>query len=440
MTILARSQNPSADPPRTFSAPQGSASVHLDALRGLAAFSVFLVHWRIAFFVESAQIAKPSLLTSIADCFSSLGQQWVMVFFVLSGYLVGGSVLRNMHDGRWSWREYLLARLSRLYIVLLPALVLGAAFDRMGMNLPGSELHYGLHGGVGAVILNARLNLTLPVFLANVSFLQCIPWHGLAGGMMPTFGSNIPLWSLTYEFWYYMAFPVLVLALSPRQSRRARLACTLALILWVWFVGERITLFSIPWLMGVAIRTLPAFPALRAAWARRAVIGAAIALFTAGLVVSRSNPTWFMQILVAEGAAMLVWVLLGCASGKTPGWYNRLAQRAARSSYTLYLIHTPFLVFLKTALHLPLFQPSWGSLVPTLAVMAVILIYAQLVYEFFEKHTDQVRGWIMEHWMGRPMVVAQAFSRALPPTRGKPVVSAVEAESLQSAEAEKIPA
>jgi peptidoglycan/LPS O-acetylase OafA/YrhL len=32
----------------------------------------------------------------------------VMVFFALSGYLVGGSALRAMGKNRWSWGNYLL--------------------------------------------------------------------------------------------------------------------------------------------------------------------------------------------------------------------------------------------------------------------------------------------------------------------------------------------
>lgn len=60
---------------------------------------------------------------------SGLGQQWVIVFFVLSGYLVGGSVLRSMALDRWSWRGYLLNRMTRLYTVRVPALVLGAVLD-----------------------------------------------------------------------------------------------------------------------------------------------------------------------------------------------------------------------------------------------------------------------------------------------------------------------
>ena len=54
------------------------------------------------------------------------GHTAVIIFFVLSGYLVGKHVYLAFNTGRWSWREYAIKRLSRLWIVLIPALILTA--------------------------------------------------------------------------------------------------------------------------------------------------------------------------------------------------------------------------------------------------------------------------------------------------------------------------
>jgi len=102
---------------RPNSLPKGSPSVHLDALRGFAALSVLLNHWRDALFVDYPRLAHHNPLTAVAYLVAGLGHQWVIVFFVLSGYLVGGSVLRSVSAGRWSWRSYLLARLTRLSLM-----------------------------------------------------------------------------------------------------------------------------------------------------------------------------------------------------------------------------------------------------------------------------------------------------------------------------------
>ena len=52
---------------------------------------------------------------------SNYGHTAVIVFFLLSGYFVGGSVLRQVEAGTWSWQRYLTERMSRLWIVLIPA-------------------------------------------------------------------------------------------------------------------------------------------------------------------------------------------------------------------------------------------------------------------------------------------------------------------------------
>jgi peptidoglycan/LPS O-acetylase OafA/YrhL len=78
-----------------------------------------------------------------------------------------------------------------------------------------------------------------------------------------------------------------------------------------------------------------------------------------------------------------------------------MARRAAHSSYTLYLVHLPMVIFLKATLHLPRAYPGWHVLLIGTGVLAAIVLYAQLVYEAFEKNTDRVRRWLRPYVMGR---------------------------------------
>jgi peptidoglycan/LPS O-acetylase OafA/YrhL len=93
-------------------------------------------------------------LIAAAYLITGLGHQWVIVFFVLSGYLVGGSVLRSVAVNHWSWRVYLLNRLTRLYAVLIPALVFGGLLD-LGAST-SSEYP------VSTVVTPERMNSQLP--------------------------------------------------------------------------------------------------------------------------------------------------------------------------------------------------------------------------------------------------------------------------------------
>lgn len=124
---MSEAANP--QPPANLRSPHGVASVHLDALRGIAAIGVCLSHLRDVFFRDYPTLPHHSPLLALLYLATGLGHQWVIIFFVLSGYLVGGSVLRAHATDRWSWSGYLFNRLTRLYIVLFPALIFGGLID-----------------------------------------------------------------------------------------------------------------------------------------------------------------------------------------------------------------------------------------------------------------------------------------------------------------------
>ncbi len=99
--------------PVTTPAPAPSlapaTSFFLDALRVLAAFSVFFTH--------VAQLWYPRNYTPFEDRF---GARSVIIFFVLSGYVISYATFRREREPR----AYVVARLSRLYSVAAPAIVL----------------------------------------------------------------------------------------------------------------------------------------------------------------------------------------------------------------------------------------------------------------------------------------------------------------------------
>src|ERR1700744_2946758 len=121
-------------PPR-LSFSRTNASVLLDLMRALAALVVCVEHWRNFFFVDYNQVHDHRALFAVFYILTGAGHQAVVIFFVLSGYLISGSIFRLVESGKWSWRLYLTHRLVRLWIVLLPALVLGAILDNTGLAL-----------------------------------------------------------------------------------------------------------------------------------------------------------------------------------------------------------------------------------------------------------------------------------------------------------------
>ena len=67
----------------------------LDVVRGLSAIAVCAGHLRSVMFVDYSNLQTPSLLQKVFYGLTGLGHQAVMVFFVLSGFFVGGSILRK---------------------------------------------------------------------------------------------------------------------------------------------------------------------------------------------------------------------------------------------------------------------------------------------------------------------------------------------------------
>jgi peptidoglycan/LPS O-acetylase OafA/YrhL len=172
----------------------------VDVLRGLAAFLVMISHARNFILVDFGEGA-PSIFRAIFYLATGLGHFSVVIFFVLSGFLISQSVSRIDRRDPDSVLAYVIARCTRLWVVLLPALLLTAFWDCLAKSLTHSGFYHGemqyFHSGP-----RGPIELDILTFIENAAFLQTI--------VGPVYGSNTPLWSLACEFWYYLAFPALL--------------------------------------------------------------------------------------------------------------------------------------------------------------------------------------------------------------------------------------
>ena len=114
------------------SAPAGDLPTVLSMVRWVSAWLVMLGHLRAFLFLDFGELQGAGVITKAFYFATGLGHQAVMVFFVLSGYFVGGSVLSGLRKGSFSWGRYAQSRLTRLWMVLIPALLLTLAVDQMG--------------------------------------------------------------------------------------------------------------------------------------------------------------------------------------------------------------------------------------------------------------------------------------------------------------------
>ncbi len=364
----------------------------LDIIRGLAALEVALSHVRAFVFDGFNQVAHTGILVKIFYFLTGFGHQSVVIFFVLSGYLVGGAVLAAPKEG--FFLRYSVQRLSRLWIVLLPCLVATAVLDAWGYHAGGARF---LDGNVDSprfiVPAGQAVHTDVHTFLGNAFFLQTI--------VTPVYGDNVPLWSLANEFWYYVIFPLLFFGVRNDTGRRwfvraffigAGIAILIALPL-----GIRLGFVS--WLAGAAIAACGKYRMnnlFRSKW-----YGIPAVLIGLGAFVYCRYVRIPDHVLGVAFAAALP-VFLRCPT--PPKMVAAVSAWLADFSYTLYLAHFPMVAFLWYALfdsqQLP---PSWKAAGRFGFMVFVLIACSYGLSLLFERNTDKLRRFIMGRIAGKEL-------------------------------------
>ncbi len=359
------------------------ASVLLDLVRGLAALLVLVSHWRNYLFQDYAALPAHTLPIRAFYLLTSAGHQAVVIFFVLSGYLISGSVFRMVERGAWNWPTYLLHRLLRLWVVLLPGLLLCLLWDTLGLR---SHAAPALYSGAfyNHMTPDIRAMLTPRIFADNLFFLQ-----GIDG--RPMLGSDGALWSLANEFWYYLLFPLGMIA-AWKPARRmattpARIVSAVLFFLIAWFVRGTLIAFPI-WLSGTLLALLPP-PKLNFSvrlTASMLYVPILYALAKSNLSLAQAD------YLLTAATFTLLYILLSATEPSHPSPAEQTSRELARFSYTLYVVHMPFLLLLTAlAAHDTRWLPDPRHLLYALALLLFTLVYAYIVALFTEFHTDTWR-------------------------------------------------
>lgn len=356
-----------------------------DVFRGLAALAVCAGHLRAALFVDLGQAPSAGLASKLFYAATGLGHQAVMIFFVLSGFLVGGAVMRQREA--FSAGDYLSSRLSRLWTVLLPALAITLLADLILMQTAPSVLDGTLRDTWGSTPIGDAHTIGLAALLGNIFFLQTL--------VTPVYGSNGPLWSLAYEFWYYLAFPALVFACL-RDGMRSAVA-TVAFLLWVLLMPAPVLAGFVIWLQGVGVWWLARRPS---SWLASPVAATLLTLaFMAALGLSRVLPARFTGDVADQvvGLAFALWL----ASLLQQRWQPSLSSRWGQPlrwlsdiSFSLYATHFPLVLLLGVAWETQAQQWTFGtpSALGFGLGLALLLLSGWLVWWLTERHTGLVRN------------------------------------------------
>jgi peptidoglycan/LPS O-acetylase OafA/YrhL len=245
-------------------------------IKPLTAMRFFAAMWVVAFhFTPSLGLGMPPFIAK--------GYLGVELFFVLSGFILSHVYMEAFGQRRFVYREFLWARLARIYPVHLATLLgLGA--------LIGAASLIGLNAGDHVVVWGS-----IP---AHLTLTQ-------AWGFAPHGGWNHPSWSISAEWFAYLCFPAFAaLFWSIRRRPRFAVAATVLFVIALNLGFQRLAGFPLTsaTIFWGALRIVPCF-----------ALGCAVWLL------------WRANLVQTEGGAMTtlagsLLAIVACALANAPDW------------------------------------------------------------------------------------------------------------------------
>ncbi|MEA2169654.1 MAG: hypothetical protein QOF76_2954, partial [Solirubrobacteraceae bacterium] len=377
---------------RVSSAPAAGTRVgELDAVRGLAALSVVLGHFAIAFPLMADNTRSDGLTLANVLKYSPLklffdGFPAVMIFFVLSGLVL---TLQLSGSGREEpYSTFALRRICRIWIPYVAAVVLA-----MVVALPFVEDP------------NPQLSQWFALSWQHAPDVSMVLRHVLLIDSFQNDAYDPVLWSLVHEMRISLVFPIILLfaaALGPTRSIIAGLGLAL-----VGYAGGKVAgsgtdyfdtlIYVVCFVAGIQL-ALHRQAAID--WALRCAPGARRFMWLVA-ILALSWQSWLPRSVLPHPLARLtdlnvfnvavtmVGATLVVLLAQTPGPKRFLLRRApqflGRISYSLYLVHT---VVLLAMLHAVDDRSTQLALLPVVLVVALGL--ATLMQRFVERPAQRL--------------------------------------------------
>jgi len=175
----------------------------MEGLRGLAVLLVFFVHFH-ALFGET--LARESWSHQVLEFLGTIGNAGVDLFFVMSGFLIYGALIRR-ETPFWSFMR---RRVERIYPTFLAVF---AIYLALSIAFPTQNK---IHGSALGKSLYVLANLFLLPGIFNIQPMITVAW------------------SLSYEFFFYLLLPLLILIFGARKRSSNSRIVAIA-IFWLSF-------------------------------------------------------------------------------------------------------------------------------------------------------------------------------------------------------------
>ena len=350
----------------------------LDSLRGIAALIVVFHHYFSHFTSVFRPLQQQPWLFQLLSFVSNLNVEAVLFFFVLSGFCIQLSIQKLDFTRRSDINHYLYKRFRRI----LPIYFVGLLFTFL-LGALSQDYH--------------QASYSFKNLLGNLLFLQTS--KGVGAYWFIPYGDNGPLWSLSYEMFFYLFFPwyhllvIKVKSLLPKQWGIYELGLLVSLLSSLAGIASKQLLFNpfsaflsyfFVWFSGIYLARV--FQQKRYADGVVAIYCLTMAVLTVTVIFFPSDT---LRNLIAGGCIFLMCYAFyrfralrsNIIFSTLEGVANQTFYFIGIGSYALYILHFPVLTFFEGE------SAQWAFLAVLLLIPVCILMEEKLVrlkYRFLE--------------------------------------------------------
>ena len=310
--------------------------------------------------------------------FCRMGHEAVIVFFVLSGFLVGGIGFKRIVDGSMNVSNYTIDRFARITPPLLVSILF---YYITSLVIPGTSFSWA-------------------TAIGNLFSLQGICCKSLVS----------PFWSLSYEVWFYIILGALAVLLKAKNDCK-KIFCLIVFIAAtsVFVLGLKMHYLLI-WMMGAL-----AYLVRPKKKDKRVLQLSLVGLFTSilywqlskdtrsiGFAVDQTNKE-LIEVIMSLMVCLLIQQLILFEPKKSfIKWIEKKVGGMAKFSYTLYLSHR--IVFLWIIAYVwpkGSFQFTIFGIMQFLIIIMTTMLVCWLQYLVSERYSPTIKMYIKKRFVYR---------------------------------------
>ncbi len=342
---------------------------YLHIARGLAALLVVFFHSKFVFWVGGTVYSKEIGLHSIgdyilfsADMLSSCGKECVIVFFILSAFVIRHSFSSH----HYKWGDFYKIRLIRIYWPFLFSLVLSILTLVICVNYINPDIYTSSFRQFNSRLSDAYNGLSPAQVIKTVFFIENGEYAGF----------NYAYWSLGHELIFYLLFPV-----YSKLGRYASCFVAAGLVILFAFTGWTVFYYQAFFVAGLILydyfANFSGTPVIKNKILYLVILAGFFVLVN---LTNRMISEKFSDVVTLLFSFFIFDYILYFVKGK-----NTLLMKLGDISYSLYLNHLPLLLLAYSVITLYTGKLVFYSRIPYYSGVLVALLLTIPLYLLTEK-------------------------------------------------------